>query len=136
MKKCSILIADDNFDDQNFIKEALLAWHPDCEIHYVYNGNQLMDFVLQKGRYKQSNTLPHGIILDLHMPFLNGFEVLQSLTHHSVGIPVYVLSGMDSRRDATRVLKFGARGHYTKPGSLKEYKDIMKEILADLYKKK
>src|SRR4051812_23120625 len=136
MKKCSILIADDNFEDQKIITEAILACRPDCEINYVYNGNQLMDYVLQQGRYEQNTTLPQGIILDLHMPFLNGFEVLDSLNKHSVSIPVYVLSGSDSRRDSSRVLKSGARGHYAKPMSAGEFKTIMTEILSDMQKKK
>jgi CheY-like chemotaxis protein len=136
MKKCSILIADDNFEDQKIIKDAILACVPDCEINYVYNGNQLMDFVLQKGRYIQNSTLPTGIILDLNMPFLNGFEVLESLQQHAVSIPVYVLSGLDSRRDNNRVLKSGARGHYVKPNRMDDYKGIVSEILSDMQKKK
>jgi CheY-like chemotaxis protein len=131
MKKCSILIADDNFEDQKFIKEALLACHPTCEINYVYNGNQLLDYVLRKGRYQQNTTLPHGIILDLHMPFLNGYEVLETLSKQAVSVPVYVLSGTEPRKNL-QLSKFGARAHYTKPVRPEEFRVIMKEILSDI----
>jgi two-component system, response regulator len=73
MKRYSILIADDNFDDQRLIKNALLECNPDCEISFVYNGNQLLDYVMGQGRYKENTALPNGIILDLRMPFLDGF---------------------------------------------------------------
>jgi two-component system, response regulator len=130
MKTCTILVADDNFNDLEFIRQAIMSYNPHCEIVFVYNGNQLLDFVLRKGRYQNNDCWPHLIILDMVMPFLDGFGVLEALKAASVNIPIYILSSMDSKKNAGKCLKLGVQKFYNKPNNFNEFKKIIGEILS------
>jgi FixJ family two-component response regulator len=54
-------------------------------------------------------------ILDLHMPEMNGFEVLEKLAGHSSPPPVIVITGHDQGGNEERVRSLGACAYFTKP---------------------
>jgi len=55
------------------------------------------------------------IILDLHMPRVSGFDVLERLTALGNPIPVIVITGHDSPEAQARVLTGGAAAYLLKP---------------------
>ena len=55
------------------------------------------------------------ILLDLHMPTLSGFEVLQRLAKMGNRVPVIVITGYDSPDAQTRVIADGAVAYLLKP---------------------
>ncbi|MGC4014139.1 MAG: response regulator [Luteolibacter sp.] len=55
------------------------------------------------------------IILDLHMPGMNGFEVLEHLAGRNNPPPVIVVTGHDQAGNAERVSLLGCRAYFTKP---------------------
>lgn len=129
-KKFSILIADDDLDDQDFIRSAIKEVNCSFEVSAVYNGLQLMDFVLKKDMYKNIEEKIDLLILDLNMPKMGGFEVLQrfSLDEKLKNIHVIIFSTSASRTDIQKALALGASKFYTKPTDPQEYKKIMEEI--------
>jgi two-component system alkaline phosphatase synthesis response regulator PhoP len=60
---------------------------------------------------------PDCILLDLMMPRLDGFKVLEAMRaeHLAVGIPVVVFSCKDEERSFVRVWELGADDYLTKP---------------------
>jgi len=60
-----------------------------------------------------ASRLPHCLLLDLHMPDLNGFEVLERLAARHV--PVLVITGHDQPGNAERVRALGALAYFLKP---------------------
>lgn len=62
-------------------------------------------------------TAPDLVLLDLHMPEMDGFAVLEKLRARvqTMHIPVLVLTGDDSREARERALSLGARDFLTKP---------------------
>jgi CheY-like chemotaxis protein len=57
--------------------------------------------------------LPDCLLLDLHMPGLNGFEVLERIAARHV--PVLVITGHDQPGNAERVRALGALAYFLKP---------------------
>jgi FixJ family two-component response regulator len=57
----------------------------------------------------------HCVLLDLQMPGLNGFEVLEALCARSTRIPVIVITAHDEPGTAERALALGASAYLTKP---------------------
>jgi FixJ family two-component response regulator len=55
------------------------------------------------------------IILDLHMPGLNGFDVLERLSSRPEPPPVIVITGHDQAGTEERVRNLGACAYFTKP---------------------
>ena len=55
------------------------------------------------------------IILDLHMPGMNGFDVLEELASRPSSPPVIVITGHDQAGNAERAGRLGARAYLTKP---------------------
>src|SRR5688500_11812120 len=96
-----VVIADDDLDDQEFIKMALNESSHTFDLNSVYNGLQLMSFLLKTEAYKNIHLHPALIFLDLNMPLLDGFAVLKQLREHPVAknIPVYILSSSNDKGD-------------------------------------
>jgi len=57
--------------------------------------------------------LPDCLLLDLHMPGLSGFDVLERVAAKRV--PVLVITGYDQPGNAERVLALGCAGYFLKP---------------------
>ncbi len=67
--------------------------------------------------YYIENTHYDGIILDVMMPKLNGFEVLKTIRQKKILTPVLMLTAKDSDEDIIEGLDLGANDYLTKPFS-------------------
>jgi CheY-like chemotaxis protein len=122
-----IIIADDDFDDQLFFKEAVEnAFGSSWQVSSVNNGVELLMLVKDSGQ-----PLPDAIVLDLNMPVKDGLSVLGELKSESrlKDIPVFILSTSVRPDDITKCLQLGCRSYYAKPYHLNEYKDIVADIM-------
>jgi len=63
---------------------------------------------------------PDLVILDVMLPNMNGFEVLQTLRREGFGMPVIVLSARTGEIDKVTGLELGAEDYVAKPFSLAE----------------
>ena len=102
-----ILIADDSVSVRRvlstFIKEQ--GWNPIT----AKDGVDALEMVRE--------TVPDLILLDIEMPKMNGFEVMQVLRAQPVlkNIPVVMLTSRSARKYQDRAESLGARGYVTKP---------------------
>jgi len=60
------------------------------------------------------------IILDLMLPRLDGFRVLQTLRENGLSVPILILTAKGEESDKVRGLKEGADDYVTKPFALRE----------------
>src|SRR5688572_20122843 len=70
---------------------------------------------------------PHVIILDIMLPTINGFEVLESLRSHASAARVLVLSARVDEIDRVRAFRSGAHDYVCKPFSLLELMERVKK---------
>jgi DNA-binding response OmpR family regulator len=76
---------------------------------------------------------PDLILLDVMMPKMNGFEVLEELKRRDIEIPVIMLTAKGEEIDKVQGLKMGADDYVTKPFGLKE---LLARIQAVLRRKR
>ena len=76
------------------------------------NGRKALAFL------QQSHT--DLVILDIMLPFLNGFEVLKIIREQSPALPVLLLSARTAQQDKVKGLSMGADDYLTKPFHLEE----------------
>jgi DNA-binding response OmpR family regulator len=69
------------------------------------------------------------IFLDILMPVLDGFQVMEALKNRSVKIPIIVLSSLSQRENVVKALGFGVRSYMAKPLKPEEIRKKAVEIL-------
>jgi CheY-like chemotaxis protein len=136
MKKTfTIVMADDDLDDQYLIKTALKDAKVPIFLYPVYDGIQLLDFLLKRYQFKNIPHRPDLIFLDLNMPLMDGFEALRVIKSNPTlkDIPVYVLTTSRAEEDRKLALELGATGFYKKGSSSKEINRIVKEVCFECF---
>jgi CheY-like chemotaxis protein len=130
-----ILIADDDVDDQELMKEGLKDCRVNVKTDTVSDGVQVMDYLLGKQKYRGTSHKPDLILLDLNMPLMDGFAVLKEVKKypHMRPIPIYVITTSRSVDHINRALQLGANGFYSKGASSSEIVKIMREVCAECF---
>ncbi len=127
-----LLLVEDEPDHAQLIVEVLkengsLA----NDIVWVKNGQEAVDYVLRKGQYKGQKTKKPGLILlDIKLPELDGFEVLNEIkSNQSVkAIPVVMLTTTGNSEDVERALKLGANDYIVKPVNWESFEKTVREL--------
>ena len=76
---------------------------------------EIMDSVEHGPDPFADGTEPDLVILDVMLPQMNGFEVLESIRRRNVDVPVMMLSAKDTQADKVAGLKIGADDYICKP---------------------
>jgi CheY-like chemotaxis protein len=136
--KLNVIIADDDMDDQLFMQKAIWEENLHHTITSVYNGQQLVDLLMRNGFYNKYDTVPDCIFLDLKMPLLSGFDVLNFIKNHNTfnTIPVYILSTTLSETQKLKLILLGADGFYQKETGYNAMKNTINDILYMVYSAK
>ena len=74
---------------------------------------------------------PACVVLDLHMPGVNGFDVQDELNQARVQLPVVVITGHDTPSARTRVMNQGAAAYLCKPVDESMLMRAINEALAN-----
>jgi len=112
-----ILVVDDEERMVRFIRMNLE--HDGYQVMEALNGKQAVD--------KLRDT-PDLILLDVMMPDIDGFEVLEMIRQVS-SVPVIMLTAKGEEDDRVRGLELGADDYITKPFSVREFRSRVKAAL-------
>jgi CheY-like chemotaxis protein len=74
-----IVMAEDDADDRLLVKDALKECQWDADLRFVENGEELLDYLLRQGKFRQPEQSPRPglILIDMNMPRKDGREVLR-----------------------------------------------------------
>ena len=116
----TILICDDDEDDRMLTQQALEDAHVSNNIRFVEDGEQLLDYLHQRGAYAGETgkaPRPGLILLDLNMPKMDGREALKQIKEDPTfcDIPIVVLSTSRLDEDIVRSYQLGVNSFITKP---------------------
>jgi CheY-like chemotaxis protein len=125
-----IVLIEDNPGDVLLIRHVLDEQSFTYELEVLEDGEQALRFVRE---YCGSacGPSPCVLVLDLHLPKYDGFEVLKALRQEPAlsGVRVVALSGTTSSEEETRIQSFGVQLYRRKPTDLEGMLKLGKEII-------
>jgi CheY-like chemotaxis protein len=127
----SILLAEDNPNDVELTLAAFSEHNLANEVFVVSDGEEALDYLYQRGRYKdRPNGNPAVILLDLKMPKVNGLEVLRTIKQDEKlkKIPVVMLTSSREEPDLVRSYQLGVNAYVVKPVGFQSFMDAVKQI--------
>lgn len=125
-----LLVDDDEIS--NFIhKRVILSADPDAMVTEIQSSVQAIAFLNE--RVRTGETLPDFLFIDINMPELNGFDILQEIQNtmnaHLSGMKVYMVSSSLYDRDKERAHQFSfVNGFIEKPLSKQGVLDIIQRF--------
>ena len=132
MDRRMILLVEDNPDDELLTTRALAKSNVANEIVVVRDGAEALDFLLGEGAYEGRDTadLPQVVLLDLHLPKIDGLEVLRRIRadERAKLIPVVILTSSDEERDLIESYKLGANSYVRKPVDFAEFSEAVQQL--------
>jgi CheY-like chemotaxis protein len=124
-----LLLVEDCDDDAYFFTRTLETSGATCSFHHVTDGARAIDF-LENASRSEEPSLPQIIFLDLKMPTVNGFEVLDWMNKQTFSsqIQVIVLSGSEYEEDKQRAEKLGAAAYLVKPVKVSDLHRFLQHV--------
>lgn len=126
--RLNILLVDDSEDDVVMAKKAFSQLSFPHLLETVMSARDALDYLQCRGKYADRKAvLPDILLLDINMPVMDGFALLQILKADQVlkKIPVIMLSTSSAKEDISRSYECGAASFITKPETYEGLKDIM-----------
>lgn len=119
----SILIADDDEEMRELLTFKLQGGY---EVTAVSDGEECWNFLVTN-----SDTLPDLMVLDVMMPGLNGYRILDRMQNDDRfdEVDVIMLTSRGKEDDIVRALESGATDYMTKPFSANELIARIKRVL-------
>jgi CheY-like chemotaxis protein len=129
-KNARILVADDEETDILLLQMALQRGGLANELVVTRGGQEAVDYLDRLAALPGGADLPGLFILDLKMPDLDGFAVLEWLRCRSefAALPVVVLTASTHESDMRKALEMGARGFYVKPPHLHGLVELLQRL--------
>lgn len=119
MTNGSILLIEDNPDDQKLTIRALKKNKITNEIIVAEDGAEALEYLFGTGQYADRNTQkpPALVLLDLKLPKVDGLSVLARLRAdaRTKTVPVVVLTSSKEEQDLVRSYELGANSYVQKP---------------------
>jgi CheY-like chemotaxis protein len=129
----TMLMVDDDPDDFFLVRHALGEKKNGIDLRLLEDGEELMNYLLQRGRFEAEASAPTPclILLDLNMPKMDGREVLKvikadpSFQH----IPVVVFTTSNDTDDILSAYRLGANSFIVKPASYDRLVAILTSLM-------
>ena len=131
-KLITILIADDDPDDRELTRDALAECRLANNVHFVKDGEELMDYLNRRGAYQNlaGTPLPGLLLLDLNMPRKDGREALKEIKANPAlrRLPIVVLTTSKAEEDILRTYDLGVNSYVTKPVTFESLVETIKVL--------
>ena len=123
-----LLLVEDNDLDVFMVQRMMRRLSLDYPIIHAKNGEEALKILRPEGK-DSSLVPPFVMILDINMPRMGGFELLDELGDDEIlaQIPVYIVSTSNRQKDKDKAMTYRIRGYVVKPVT----QTILLEMLAD-----
>jgi CheY-like chemotaxis protein len=129
LKPIEILLVEDNLGDARLILETFKDGKIQNRLHLAKDGAKGLEYLyacLEDG----GPPLPELILMDLNLPGMDGWELLQTIKSDPAlrCIPVVILTSSESERDIRRSYELSANCYLTKPVELAAFMTVVLSI--------
>jgi CheY-like chemotaxis protein len=135
----TILLVEDNEDDAYAVKRALKKAGVTNPLHIATDGRKAVEYLTASSEIaaRSQFPIPFLVLLDLKLPYRDGFDVLEWIRNqpHLAAVVVVMLTGSDEPRDQQRAYSLGARSYLVKPASPDELKRVLESLEATYWSK-
>jgi CheY-like chemotaxis protein len=127
----NILLVEDDPGHARLIEKNLRRANITNDITALADGQQAIDYLFKEGEFAESD---HGapllILLDLNLPVLDGYQVLQRMKQdpRTKRIPVIMLTTTDDAREVARCYDLGCNVYITKPVNYDQFSEAIRKI--------
>jgi CheY-like chemotaxis protein len=132
----TVLYVEDSADDFMLLKLASRKCGTPFSLQRAADGEQAIAYLTGTGAFadREEYPFPDLVLLDLKLPRLDGFELLQWIrsTPLTRSLPVVVLAGSSFRADVRRALELGANSYAVKPATFEELQ-VLVDQTADVW---
>ena len=132
MTQKTLLLVEDNPDDEALTLRALRRHNLANEIIVARDGQEALDYLFGEGEYsgRDSRELPQVILLDLKLPKLDGLQVLEQMRANPLTsrVPVVVLTSSNAEQDMLRSYDLGANSYVRKPVDFEQFLEAARQL--------
>ena len=126
-----ILLVEDDPKDVELTLTGLAEYNLANEVVVARDGEEALDYLYRRGNHAmRANGNPAVMLLDLKLPKVNGFEVLEQVRSDDnlKMIPVVILTSSHEERDLVRGYKLGVNAYVVKPVDFHQFVNAIKEL--------
>ncbi len=127
-----ILHVEDNLSHAELVRRSLLDHRVANSIQLVEDGEKALDYLHHRGEFTDPETYPRPtlILLDLHLPKVDGLEVLKDIkcSEDLSMIPVVILTTSAAEKDVAKAYELHANGYLVKPLEFSKFDQLLEEL--------
>jgi len=121
-----VLLVEDNINDAEMTVRELKKNYLANNIFHVHDGAEALQFIFAMGKYEHTRSVEHPpklILLDIHMPKINGLEVLKKIKadERTNKVPVVILTSSNLDPDIKLCYELGANSYIVKPVNFESF---------------
>jgi CheY-like chemotaxis protein len=132
MTENTILLVEDNPDDEELTLRALKKNNITNKVVVAHDGAEALDYLFGSGSYSGRDTsiLPQVVLLDLKLPKIDGLEVLRSLRadQRTRLLPVVILTSSNEEQDRLNGYGLGANSYVRKPVDFVQFSEAVRQL--------
>lgn len=132
MKDKTILLVEDNPDDEALTIRALKKNNIGNHLAVVHDGAEALDYLFCTGTYadRDIKDLPQIVLLDLNLPKIDGLEVLRRIRENEITslLPVVILTSSKEEQDILKGYKLGANSYVRKPVDFNQFVEAVHQL--------
>src|SRR6266478_910006 len=131
-KPFTVLLVEDDLNDIFLVKRAFKMALLKNPLQVVTDGEEAISYLRGEGKYadREAYPLPKLVVMDIKMPRLTGFEVLEWAKHDGPlrRIPIVIVSSSEDPADINRAYELGANAYMVKPVDFRAVERLFESI--------